>query len=299
MVGETIKVNIPRSSYIETNGITLHVMRAGNEEGEPVVLLHGFPEFWYGWHNQIAPLAEAGYRLIIPDQRGYNLSDKPTGVENYSIDKLVGDVIGLMDVMEYETVRLVGHDWGAAVAWHTAMRYPERIHQLSIMNVPHPDVFSDTIRSDFSQLLKSWYIFMFQLPGIPEQTIKFNDFNTFTELMQKEADLRDDEVRRYKEAWSQPGALTAMVNWYRAAVCHPAANPEDTRIHVPTLMMWGKQDLALSADMAEPSIDMCDEGKLIFFKNAGHFVQHQRDEKVSQYLLEFFAHGLSSSNSTT
>ncbi|MEL6151796.1 MAG: alpha/beta hydrolase [Chloroflexota bacterium] len=291
MVGETIKVNVPRSSYVETNGITLHVMRAGHNEGEPVILLHGFPEFWYGWHNQIAPLAEAGYRVVIPDQRGYNLSDKPDGVENYSIEKLVADIIGLMDALEYDKVRLVGHDWGAIIAWYAAMWHPERIHQLSIMNVPHPYVFTKTVRADVSQMLKSWYIGMFQLPALPEQIIKFNDFSTFSDLMLREADLRDDELRRYKEAWSQPGAMTAMVNWYRAAARHSPEKTLDGRITVPTLMLWGKQDFALSADMAEPSIEMCDEGKLVFFKNAGHFVQHQRDEKVSQYLIDFFNGG--------
>jgi pimeloyl-ACP methyl ester carboxylesterase len=288
MVGETIKVNIPRSSYVEANDIKLHVMRAGHTDGEPVLLLHGFPEFWYGWHNQITPLAEEGYHLIIPDQRGYNLSDKPNGVESYRVEHLVADVIGLLDALEYEKVRLVAHDWGAIVAWYAAMWHPERFQQLTIMNVPHPYIFTKFLSSNPSQMMKSWYAGAFQIPVLPEQMIKFNDFKMFADVMVKEAKLRDDELRRYKDAWAQPGAMTAMVNWYRAIARYSPEKKTDGRIRVQTLMLWGKQDFALSAEMVEPSIAMCDDGRFVFFEGSGHFVQHERDEQINQYLLDFF-----------
>jgi pimeloyl-ACP methyl ester carboxylesterase len=126
--------------YVQTNEIRLHVVQAGPRSGIPIVFLHGFPEFWYGWKKQIPTLAEAGFRVIVPDQRGYNLSDKPKGIRNYRLDELVKDIVGLIDSLEYEKVNLVGHDWGAIVAWTLAYQHPKRLQRLSILNVPHPVV---------------------------------------------------------------------------------------------------------------------------------------------------------------
>src|SRR5512134_3366243 len=127
-------------STIKTNGIQLHSVQAGPKDGIPVVLLHGFPEFWYGWRKQIPALAESGCRVIVPDQRGYNLSDKPRGVQAYCVDNLVNDIVGLIGALDYEKVNLVGHDWGALVAWMLAIKHPNRVHRLGIINVPHPTV---------------------------------------------------------------------------------------------------------------------------------------------------------------
>ncbi len=292
MVNETVKVNIPRSSYIETNGIKMHVMRAGYAEGEPVVLLHGFPEFWYGWHNQIQSLAEAGYRVIVPDQRGYNLTDKPQGVDAYTIDKLVADVLGLLDALEYDKVRLVAHDWGAMVAWYFAMHHPDRVQQLVIMNVPHPKVYSTFVRTTPEQMLRSWYVGAFQIPALPEAIARMTNYSQFANIMREQANLRDDQLRRYVEAWGQPGAMTAMINWYRAAARYQPDMPDDGRIHVPTLVLWGMEDFALSHKMAEPSAEMADEGRLVMFKGASHFVQHDRAERVNELLLAFFSKGI-------
>jgi pimeloyl-ACP methyl ester carboxylesterase len=159
-------------SYIETNGIKLHVVQAGPKSGVPVVLLHGFLEFWYGWRHQIPALVEAGCRVIIPDQRGYNLSDKPKGVKNYEVFTLAEDIIGLINALGYEKVNLVAHDWGAMVAWTLANKYPERLHRLSIMNVPHPAVMQKFLRRDLEQIRRSWYVFFFQLPWLPEAGMK-------------------------------------------------------------------------------------------------------------------------------
>ena len=150
--------------YIETNGIRLHVAQAGSDDKPLVILLHGFPEFSYGWRKQIPYLVEAGYRVWAPDQRGYNLSDKPEGLAAYSIDELAADVIGLIDAAGEKKVFLVGHDWGAAVAWWVAAKYPERLKKLITLNVPHHSVMRKTLRSNFSQLRKSWYIGFFQIP---------------------------------------------------------------------------------------------------------------------------------------
>jgi pimeloyl-ACP methyl ester carboxylesterase len=277
-------------SYIETNGINLHVVQAGPKSGTPILLLHGFPEFWYGWRRQIPALVEAGCRVIVPDQRGYNLSDKPKGVEAYTMHELVQDVVGLIDALEYNKVNLVGHDWGAAVAWTVAIQYPERLQRLGIINVPHPAVMKRFLQRDLEQMRRSWYIFFFQLPWLPEAGMRANNWRGAARAIRDSGKMdtfTDEDIEKYKEAWSQPGAMTAMINWYRAAARYSLSIPNDTRVSVPTLMMWGMQDFALSHRMARPSMDYCEEGNLIFFPDATHWVQLDAAEEVNHYMIDF------------
>jgi pimeloyl-ACP methyl ester carboxylesterase len=277
-------------SYIETNGIKLHVVQAGPKSGIPIMLLHGFPEFWYGWRHQIPALAEAGCRVIVPDQRGYNLSDKPKGVKNYQVYTLVEDIIGLIDALGYEKVNLVGHDWGANVAWVLANQYPERLHRLGIMNVPHPAVIRKFLTRDLEQIRRSWYVFFFQIPWLPEAGMKRDNWRGAVSTLRGSGKIHtftNEDIEKYKEAWSQPGAMTAMINWYRAVIQHMPKMPEDPRIKVPTLMMWGMKDFALSHRMARPSMDYVDEGNLILFPEATHWVQHDAAEEVNHYLIDF------------
>ena len=284
-------------SYIETNGIKLHVVQAGPQSGVPVVLLHGFPEFWYGWRKQIPALAEAGCRVIVPDQRGYNLSDKPKGLKNYSLDVLVEDIIGLIDALEYEKVNLVGHDWGGIVAWRLADKYPERLHRLSIMNAPHPVVMRKTLLRSFDQLRRSLYVFLFQLPWIPEAGMKRDNWRGAESALRGSGKIHtftNEDIAKYKEAWSQPDAMTSMINWYRAAVRHWGWVSNEIRIKVPTLMMWGMKDFALSHRMARPSMDYVDEGNLILFPEATHWVHLDAAEEVNHYLTDFLLDKISS-----
>ena len=277
-------------SYIETNGIRLHVVQAGPKSGTPVLLLHGFPEYHYGWRKQIPALVEAGCRVIVPDQRGYNLSDKPKGVKAYAIHELVQDVIGLIDALDYDKVNLVGHDWGAGVAWMLGIWHPERVHRLGIINVPHPAVMKRFLQRDLEQLRRSWYIFFFQLPWLPEAGMRANDWGGASRAMRGSGKIHtftNDDIEKYKEAWAQPGAITAMINWYRAAVRYPIQLPEDVCVNVPTLMLWAMKDFALSHRMARPSMDYCKDGKLLFFPDATHWVQHEEAEAVNHYLIDF------------
>jgi len=277
-------------SYIETNGIRLHVVQAGPQSGVPVVLLHGFPEFHYGWRKQIPALVEEGCRVIVPDQRGYNLSDKPKGVKYYSVDILAKDIIGLVDALGYEKVNLVGHDWGGIVAWTLAGKYPERLHRLSIMNAPHPAVIRRTLTRDLDQMRRSLYAMFFQLPWFPEKILSANDFRANVRALRGSGLIHtftNEDIEKYKKAWSQPGALTSMLNWYRAAARYPVQIPADTRIKVPTLMMWGMKDFALSHRMARPSMDHVDEGNLILFPEATHWVHLDAAEEVNHYLIDF------------
>ena len=277
-------------SYIETNDIRLHVVQAGPQSGTPVVLLHGFPEFWYCWRLQIPALVEAGCRVIIPDQRGYNLSDKPMGVKAFSMDELVNDVIGLIDALGYEKVNLVGHDWGAAVAWVLANQHPERLHRLGILNVPHPEVMKRFLKRDLEQLRRSWYIFFFQLPWLPEAGMRADNWRGAVRALRGSGLIHtftNEDIEKYKEAWSQPDAMTAMLNWYRAAARYQQPGMKDPKIRVPTLMIWGMKDVALSHRMARPSMDYCDEGNLIFFPEATHWVQLDEAESVNHYMVDF------------
>lgn len=271
---------------IATNGIRLHTALAGSEEGEPVFLLHGFPDAWFGWEAQIGPLADAGFRVIVPDQRGYNLSDKPDGVASYQMDTLVKDIIGLADALGYERFYLAGHDFGAMVAWSMALCCPERIKRMVIANVPHPQVMSSYLRTQIKQMLKSWYALFFQIPGLPEWVVKLNNWRFLISAMPD--DLSAEERNRYREAWNQPAAMTGMMNWYRAFFRIKRQTTLSSRIHVPTLILWGKQDPHLSYEMATLSVELCDNGRLITFENATHWILHDEPEAVSNHIVHFF-----------
>jgi pimeloyl-ACP methyl ester carboxylesterase len=275
--------------YIETNGIRLHVVQAGSKSGTPVILLHGFPEFWYGWKAQVPALVNAGFRVIIPDQRGYNLSDKPKGIKSYHLDELVKDVLGLIQTLGYEKVNLVGHDWGGMVAWMLAYEQPDRLQRMSILNAPHPLVVRRFLQRDFEQMRRSWYAFLFQLPWFPEIGMQADDWRGAVRALRGSGKIdtfTNEDIVKYKEAWSRPGAMTAMINWYRA-LRYPMKFPKEMKIRVPTLMMWGMKDAALTHRMARPSLDHVEDGKLIFFPEATHWVQHEAAEEVNHYLIDF------------
>ncbi len=289
VIGGRITLMELEQSCLETNGIRLHVVQAGPKSGIPVVLLHGFPENWRSWIRQVPVLAEAGFRVIVPDQRGYNLSDKPKGIKNYRIEEMVKDTLGLIDALDYEKVNLVGHDWGAVIAWMLAFQSPERLQRLGILNVPHPLVMRKFLQRDFEQIRRSWYVFFFQLPWLPEMGMRADDWRGAVRALRGSGLIHtftNEDVEKYKEAWSQPGAMTAMINWYRA-LRYPPRLPKEMRIRVPTLMMWGMKDVALTHRMARPSIDHCENGNLILIPDATHWVQRDAAEEVNHYLIDF------------
>jgi pimeloyl-ACP methyl ester carboxylesterase len=279
------------SAFIETNGIRLHVITAGPANGRAVILLHGFPEFWYGWRHQVPALAAAGLRVIVPDQRGYNLSDVPKGIKPYALPELTRDVTGLLDHFGLAKACLAGHDWGAGVAWQLALTAPERIERLAILNVPHPAVMLDFLRRSPRQMLKSRYIAFFQIPGLPERLLARDHFAATARALLKSGragTFSPVDLEAYKQAWANAGGLGGMLNWYRAAARYRPALPGDVRVRVPVLMLWGKHDLALSHEMAQPSIALCERGRLVTFENATHWVQHDEAGAVNQELLAFF-----------
>ena len=275
---------------VATNGIRLHVVQAGPTNGPLVILLHGFPEFWYGWRKQIGALARAGYRVWVPDQRGYNHSDKPRGIAPYTLDHLAADIVGLINASGREKAAVIGHDWGAAVTWWLAGKYPHRLNRIGILNLPHPSVFFHTLRRNPRQWLKSFYILFFQLPWLPEWTARLGNWwlpsRSLIATSRPGAFSRED-LQHYRAAWSQPGAYTSMLNWYRASVRRPSRPPNSVRISIPTLMLWGAQDPFLDRSMAQPSIDLCDNGELVMLEEAAHWLHHEEPRRVN-FLLDTF-----------
>jgi pimeloyl-ACP methyl ester carboxylesterase len=283
-----------RERFVQTNGVRLHVVEAGPDEGPPVMLLHGFPELWYGWRNQIGSLAEAGFRVIVPDQRGYNTSDKPAGVQAYRTDTLAADVAGLLDALGLARASVVGHDWGGAVAWWLALARPERVSRLGILNVPHPAVMRRHLTSSPRQMLRSWYVFFFQVPRLPERFLARDGFARLSRAVRggRRGTCTDEDLAVYREAWAQPGALTAMVNWYRAALRSAGARLPRLRVGVETLVLWGARDRFLGSEMAGASAALCDHGRLERFEKATHWLQHDETDAVNDRLVRFLGGGL-------
>jgi epoxide hydrolase 4 len=270
--------------------VGLHAVGAGPKDGPVVVLLHGFPEFWYGWHRQVEPLAAARFRVIVPDQRGYNLSSKPSGVAAYALTELVSDVIAIADQLGQEKIFLAGHDWGAAVAWSAALLHPERIAKLAVLNVPHPLVMRKFLSKHPRQLLRSWYMFFFQFPWLPEALFSAFNFRIGLRALLRSSrpgTFWEDDLRQYRAAWSQPGTLTGMINWYRA-LFQTRVNFPDKTVRVPTRILWGERDAFLLAEMASESLRYCTSAELFTFANATHWLQHEEPARVSELLIDFF-----------
>ncbi len=285
--GATLKIE---HQLIETNGVTLHVATAGPPDGKLVLLLHGFPEYWYGWRHQIPVLAAAGFRVVVPDQRGFNESERPEGVTQYATAELAADAAGLIRAFGRESAFVVGHDFGATVAWWLSLTEPSMVERLVILNVPHPRVFQKALRGSLRQMRKSWYILLFQIPRLPEALLSRNDMASLASSLRSSAkptSFTDDDIERYIGVWRPAGALTAMLNWYRAALRHQPPAPKSWRIGMPALIIWGAEDIALDLSLAQQSLDMCDDGRLVVIDDATHWVQHDAIDRVNAELLSF------------
>jgi len=273
------------------NGVRLHYVEAGS--GPVVVLLHGFPEFWYGWRHQIAPLAAAGYRVIAPDMRGYNQSEKPPGVHAYAVETLVKDVVALIAHCGVTRATVVGHDWGGVVAWEVAMRRPDVVEKLIVLNAPHPAAFLRELRTP-TQLARSWYAFAFQVPVLPELLIALGDYRMLRAVFRRDPvrpnTFTEDDIQRYRDAFAIPGARTATINYYRAAM---RRNPrritaEAVRsVTAPTLLIWGIGDRYLSPALTERLGQWVPRLRVERIVGASHWVQHDAPEQVTALMLGF------------
>ena len=285
----------------ELGDITLHFAECGAENDELVLMLHGFPEFWYCWKDQLPAIGEK-YHAVAPDMRGYNLSDKPDGIKAYGIRHLIGDVIGLADYFKAEKFYLVAHDWGAAIAWAVAIANPDRVKGLVIFNGPHPYIFSELLRHNDKQIAHSQYIARFQIPGI-ETKLLAEDCKqlwdwTFRDLIPTSEMTEADEFA-YKTAWAQRGAMTAMLNYYRASPLVPATeqtkgksfglDPDAFRVHVPTLIVWGEGDKMLVPENIDGLEDFVDDLTIVRLPGITHWVTHEAPERASFEIISFLA----------
>lgn len=272
-------------------GIQLHAVVGGPADGRPVILLHGFPEFWYGWRRQLQALADAGLRVVAPDQRGYNLSDKPAGIAAYRLDALADDVMALADALGIRRFAVVGHDWGGVVAWHLAARNPERVSRAAILNAPHPATRRRYALRHPRQLAKSWYVLYFQLPWLPEASLRLGDWWMLARVLRGSAPpdiFTAETLRLYRRAWAQPGALTAALNWYRALPGALIASPPPP-IRVKLRVIWGDRDAFLEPGLAEAGAALCQRAEVFHLPRASHWLQHEAAAEVNQLLLDFLA----------
>lgn len=275
--------------YIHVNGIRMHYVTDGS--GPLLLLLHGFPEFWYSWRHQI-PALSPHFTVVAPDLRGYNETDKPAW--GYEVDVLVADVVQLIQALGYRRAIVAGHDWGGALAWYLAMVYPQRVERLITMNTPHPALFAKALRSNPGQILRSLYVPFFQLPWLPETLLRANDYALIERALRDQAirkeTFSDDDIQAFKDAISKPGALTAALNWYRG-LRHSRDWLLDAPMHVnaPTLLIWGQADRALSTELTYGTEQYVPDLHIRYIPNGSHWVQQEQPEMVNRYMREFLS----------
>jgi epoxide hydrolase 4 len=273
--------------HITTNGVKLHYVTQG--KGALMLMLHGFPEFWYSWRYQITEFAKY-FQVVALDLRGYNDSDKPLEKSAYVMSEFVQDVVGVIQGLGYDKCILVGHDWGGAIAWNFADNYPQMLEKLIILNLPHPAKFAQGLRTP-QQLLRSYYIFLFQLPWLPELFIKYGNYRAIARAFQgmavdKNAFTQAD-IDAFKAAAAKPGALTAMLNYYRNIFQQRVFKKNWSILTVPTLMIWGENDTALGKELTYDTQAYVRDLQIKYIPNCSHWVQQEQPELVNHYMREF------------
>jgi pimeloyl-ACP methyl ester carboxylesterase len=275
--------------HVSANGQSFYCATAGPRDGRPAFLLHGFPEMSYGWRHQLPALAAAGLRVVAPDQRGYGHSSKPRGVRAYCVDTLADDVVALARHFGHRRFAVVGHDWGGIVAWQLAARSGSPVDRLAILNAPRLEVLAGYAWRHPAQLLMSSYVAAFQVPVMAELALEAAGHALLRAALvqsSRPGTFSDEELAVYRQAWSQPGALTAMLNWYRAGARRGRASGA-RRVTVPTLVLWGDRDPALQAGLAEASAALCDRVEVRHFADATHWLHHEHPARVNRALERF------------
>lgn len=273
--------------HIISNGVRLHYVTQG--EGKLMLMLHGFPEFWYSWRHQIPEFAK-DHKVVAIDLRGYNDSDKPEGTSAYRMGELIEDVAGVIRGLGYERCILVGHDWGGAIAWQFAYAHPEMLDRLIVMNLPHPAKFQAGLATP-QQLLRSSYIFFFQLPIIPELLLQAGDYRLIGEMFSRgvidKSTFKPEDLETYKNAVAKRGALTAMLNYYRN-ILHSGFTPRKwDKITVPTLLIWGEDDPALGVELTHGTEAYVEDLTVRYIPKCSHWVQQEQPQLVNQYMRQF------------
>jgi pimeloyl-ACP methyl ester carboxylesterase len=273
---------------IPAGGMTFTARVAGPADGRVVLLLHGFPETSWSWRHQIEALAGAGYRVVAPDQRGYSAGARPAGAEHYRLPALVGDVVAIADQLGADRFDLVGHDWGGAVAWQTAGRHPGRLRTVTVLSTPHPKAFTKALRTDDAdQASRSSYMQFFQQPDVPEQMFLANDGDGLRNLFVASG-LQAGEFEEYVRVLLEPGAMTAALNWYRAA---SIADVEGMGpVTTPTLYVWSTNDVALGREAAEATAQHVDGAyRFEVLDGVSHWIAEEAPDDLNRLLLDHLA----------
>ncbi|WP_338043115.1 alpha/beta fold hydrolase [Okeania hirsuta] len=282
------KENPWSSNFITANSIKIHYVTQGS--GPLMLMLHGFPEFWYSWRHQIPEFAQ-DYKAVALDLRGYNESDKPEDKSAYVMSEFIKDIEGVIKELGYEKCVLVGHDWGGVIAWSFAYAHPEMVEKLIVMNIPHPAKFKEGLGTP-EQLLRSWYMFFFQLPFLPELMLEFDDYQAigsiFQSMVNKSA-VTDADIEAYKDAVAKRGALTSMINYYRNIFSGFFNQQEWGILRIPTLMLWGEEDTALGKELTYGTEEYVENFQIRYIPNCGHSVQQEQPQLVNQYMREFLS----------
>lgn len=285
-----------RTEEVRANGLRFKLLATGS--GDRLALcLHGFPELAYSWRHQLPVLAEQGWRAWAPDMRGYGGSDRPSGLDAYAIEKLMDDVAGLIDASGAKETMLVAHDWGGVIAWYFALRKIRPLSRLVVMNLPHPAVFERVLRDGWRQRLRSWYVLFFQLPWLPEAAFRMRRAqlvgDAFRNMAVDKSRFPDEVLEVYRRAALEPGALTAMINYYRALVRGGGRRRQHSlgypRIDVPTLMVWGERDSALGKELTYGTEPWVPNLTLRYLPNASHWVQQDAPDEVNAILREWLS----------
>ena len=281
-----------RTECVDANGLTFEVDKCGTGD-KLAICLHGFPEHSFSWRYQLPMLAEAGYEAWAPNMRGYAGSSRPVKVAAYHIDKLMADVSALIDASGHQDVVLIGHDWGAIVAWQFAIECKRNLEKLIICNVPHPGPMENVLRNRFSQLRKSWYILFFQIPWLPEFLLGLNGARAIGDIIRKscvdESMFPPEVTEVYRQSANQPGALKAMINYYRALVRgrKEVAARGLPIIEAPTLMIWGEEDVALALESTYGTQEYVRDFQIRYLPRVSHWVQQEAPEQVNAMIRAF------------
>ncbi|ELT96409.1 hypothetical protein CAPTEDRAFT_176175 [Capitella teleta] len=274
--------------------ITLHYVEKGDQNKPLMLFIHGFPEFWYSWRHQLKEFSDT-HRCVAVDMRGYNESDKPHGVENYSIDKLSADIKELVLYLGYEKCLLVAHDWGAVVAYAVVDVYPEILDSLIICNGPYGRAFAKVLQKSRAQFFKSWYTMMFQWPLIAEFYCRSGDLNflnacfTGKKMGAKAGSFSDDDIEAYKYVFRNFEDLTPPINYYRAAGRYRPGYAAPKTVCVRSLIIWGTEDGALGKEIPEVTREYFDDLTIQYIEGGSHWIQNEEPDQVNQLIREFIS----------
>jgi pimeloyl-ACP methyl ester carboxylesterase len=285
-----------RHAWIQAGDQVLHAVEAGSDKGDSIILVHGFPDFWFGWRHQIAALGER-HHVIAYDQRGYNHSSKPRKVSDYDIDALAADLAAVVRSKGRGRVTVVGHDWGGAVAWEFARKYPRLLSRLVIINCPPVHVLFKEQLHNPRQLRSSYYIYLFQLPWLGELVLRKDNAAAIETLLRKNIpNITPAEIETYRHGLGSPGTLRAGINYYRCALRQALprllrGDWHDYKIKVPVLVIWGVNDLALDVALTRQFPQLCVSGYDVRYIKAGHFVHQEKPVQVNRIIDRWIAGG--------